>query len=577
MKKENIIYIGIAVAIGLLIGYFIFGGNSETTIADDHDHDAEMASEQMWTCSMHPQIMQPEPGDCPICGMDLIPAHSPGEGLAQAQIRMTPNAMALAGVETITVGMGSSDNGGRARLSGKVAVNQESDAVQSAYFDGRIEKLNVNFEGEEVKRGQLLATIYAPELVSAQQELITAASLKSSQPALYAAVRNKLKIWKLSDAQIDQIEKSGQVRQNFPVYANVSGVVSGILVEEGDYIKTGSPLVRVANLNTVWAIFDAYENQLALFEKGQTLKVHTKAHPNESFEAKISFVDPILNNNSRTLEVRASLDNRKGLLKPGMFVTGEIELSGNANVETLQIPESAVLWTGKRSVVYVKPHPGEAIFEMREVQLGNLVNGNYVVDSGLQSGEEIVAKGTFTVDAAAQLQGKKSMMNPSGGVSMTGHEGHGQMNMDMDFSSAVKTDFKGILEYYLKLKDALVASNEKEAQQFAKKGAEESEKVAGMQMGPNEKTYFLKLTNHFLALSKESSLAGQREKFVLLSEQMIQIGNQMQGMGQTIYVQKCPMANKNEGANWLSLEKEIRNPYYGEAMLTCGSIVQTIN
>jgi Cu(I)/Ag(I) efflux system membrane fusion protein len=576
MKKENIWYVCIAVAMGLLVGYLIFGTNTAKTAPVEHDHGAEMASEQMWTCSMHPQIMQPEPGDCPICGMDLIPAHSSGEGLAQAQIRMTPNAMALAGVETITVGMGSSDNGGRARLSGKVAVNQESDAVQSAYFDGRIEKLNVNFEGEEVKRGQLLATIYAPELVSAQQELITAANLKSTQPALYTAVRNKLKLWKLSDAQIDQIEKSGQVRQNFPVHANVSGVVSGILVEEGDYIKTGSPLVRVANLNTVWAIFDAYENQLALFEKGQILKVNSKAYPNESFDAKISFVDPILNNNSRTLEVRASLDNRKGLLKPGMFVTAEVELSQKVG-ETLQIPESAVLWTGKRSVVYVKPNPGEAVFEMREVQLGNLVNGNYVVDSGLQSGEEIVAKGTFTVDAAAQLQGKKSMMNPSGGVSMTGHEGHGQVNMDMDFPSGMKTDFKGILENYLKLKDALVASNEKEARQFAKKGAEESEKVVGMQMGPKEKTYFSTLTNHFLDMSNESSLVGQREKFVLLSEQMVEIGNQMQGMGQTIYVQKCPMANKNEGANWLSLEKEIRNPYYGEDMLTCGSIVHVIN
>ncbi|MEE1961143.1 efflux RND transporter periplasmic adaptor subunit [Allomuricauda taeanensis] len=576
MKKENIWYVCIAVAIGLLVGYLIFGTNTAKTAPVEHDHGAEMASEQMWTCSMHPQIMQPEPGDCPICGMDLIPAHSSGEGLAQAQIRMTPNAMALAGVETITVGMGSSDNGGRARLSGKVAVNQESDAVQSAYFDGRIEKLNVNFEGEEVKRGQLLATIYAPELVSAQQELITAANLKSTQPALYTAVRNKLKLWKLSDAQIDQIEKSGQVRQNFPVHANVSGVVSGILVEEGDYIKTGSPLVRVANLNTVWAIFDAYENQLALFEKGQILKVNSKAYPNESFDAKISFVDPILNNNSRTLEVRASLDNRKGLLKPGMFVTAEVELSQKVG-KTLQIPESAVLWTGKRSVVYVKPNPGEAVFEMREVQLGNLVNGNYVVDSGLESGEEIVAKGTFTVDAAAQLQGKKSMMNPSGGVSMTGHEGHGQVNTDMDFPSGMKTDFKGILENYLKLKDALVASNEKEARQFAKKGAEESEKVVGMQMGPKEKTYFSTLTNHFLDMSNESSLVGQREKFVLLSEQMVEIGNQMQGMGQTIYVQKCPMANKNEGANWLSLEKEIRNPYYGEDMLTCGSIVHVIN
>ena len=144
-------------------------------------------------------------------------------------------------------------------------------------------------------------------------------------------------------------------------------------------------------------------------------------------------------------------------------------------------------------------------------------------------------------------------------------------------STILKTDFKGILENYLKLKDALVASNEKEARQFAKKGAEESEKVVGMQMGPKEKTYFSTLTNHFLDMSNESSLVGQREKFVLLSEQMVEIGNQMQGMGQTIYVQKCPMANKNEGANWLSLEKEIRNPYYGEDMLTCGSIVHVIN
>lgn len=573
MKKENIIYIGIAVVVGLLAGYLISGGSTGTTNETEHDHSTEIASGEMWTCSMHPQIMQPEPGDCPICGMDLIPADNKGEGLMANQIKMTENAMILAGVETITIGEGIV-SGSHVKLSGKVAVNQESDAVQSAYFDGRIEKLNVNFEGEEVKKGQLLATIYAPELVSAQQELITAANLKATQPALYSAVRNKLKLWKLSDTQIDQIEKSGQVRQNFPVYANVSGVVSGILVEEGDYIKTGSPLVKVANLNTVWAIFDAYENQLGLFKKGQTLEVTTKAYPNETFQAKISFVDPILNSSSRTLEVRADLDNRKGLLKPGMFVQAEIEVSGSQD-EALTIPESAVLWTGKRSVVYVKPNSDEAVFEMREVQLGNLVNGNYVVGSGLEPGEEVVAKGTFTVDAAAQLQGKKSMMNQSGGTSIAGHEGHA--SMVMDFPVEVKNSFKTILDAYLKLKDALVASNPQEAQRFAKKGTEETQKVVGMQMDPKEETYFSMLANHFSAISSESSLAGQRNQFVLLSEQMVEIGNQMQGMGQTIYVQKCPMANQNEGANWLSLEKEIRNPYYGDDMLTCGSVVRTIN
>ena len=140
MKKQNIIYIGIAVVVGLMVGYFIFGSNTKTTSVDEHDHSTEMASGEMWTCSMHPQIMQQEPGSCPICGMDLIPADNGGEGLAVNQIKMTKNAMVLAGVETIRVGTGA-DSEEHVKISGKVAVNQESDAVQSAYFDGRIENI----------------------------------------------------------------------------------------------------------------------------------------------------------------------------------------------------------------------------------------------------------------------------------------------------------------------------------------------------------------------------------------------------------------------------------------------------
>ncbi|MFT6795726.1 MAG: Cu(I)/Ag(I) efflux system membrane fusion protein, partial [Maribacter sp.] len=200
--KKIILYIGIAVIIGLVGGYLLFGNNANTSnqeLSDSHNHSEE-AKNQMWTCSMHPQIMQGEPGDCPICGMELIPAESGGEGLAMNEIRMTKNAMALANVQTTIVGNAkASDEDGMISLSGKIAVNEENSAVQASYFDGRIEQLNVNYEGQKVNRGQLLATIYAPNLVAAQQELITAASLKESQPALYKAVRNKLKNWKLSD------------------------------------------------------------------------------------------------------------------------------------------------------------------------------------------------------------------------------------------------------------------------------------------------------------------------------------------------------------------------------------------
>jgi Cu(I)/Ag(I) efflux system membrane fusion protein len=259
--KKNVIYIGLAVIGGLLAGYLIFGNSSNENMAEEHDHSQEMKSDEMWTCSMDPQVMQSEPGDCPICGMDLIPVKTNDEGLAPEQFKMTKNAMALANIRTTKVGSGDlGDN--TLKLSGKIIENEKAVATQASYFDGRIEKLFINFEGEEVRNGQQLATIYSPELVSAQQELITAASLKETQPALYKAVRNKLKLWKLSEKQIGQIEASGRVRENFPVYANVSGTVSEIMVQAGGYVKKGSPLFRIANLGTVWAVFDAFEYQV---------------------------------------------------------------------------------------------------------------------------------------------------------------------------------------------------------------------------------------------------------------------------------------------------------------------------
>jgi Cu(I)/Ag(I) efflux system membrane fusion protein len=220
--KKYIVYLGI-LAVGLLLGWILFGGSSKEET--DHNHDAVTETNQMWTCSMHPQIMQPEAGDCPICGMDLIPSEAGADGLAADEFKLSENAMALANIQTTVVGKGNAE-GNTIKLSGKIAENEEANAVQVSYFSGRIERLNVSFTGEEVRIGQLLATIYSPELYAAQQELITAASLKESQPALYKAVRNKLKLWKLSENQINQIEETGKVKENFPVYATVSGTVT---------------------------------------------------------------------------------------------------------------------------------------------------------------------------------------------------------------------------------------------------------------------------------------------------------------------------------------------------------------
>lgn len=577
--NKNILYIGVAVVVGLLAGYLIFGGsasesmtNKENSImSDSHDHSLETAK-KMWTCSMHPQIMRREPGDCPICGMDLIPAESGVEGLAMNEIKMTKNAMALANVRTTVVGNEAVDGDNTVSLSGKIKMNEEANAIQASYFDGRIERLNVDYEGQQVKKGQLLATLYAPNLIAAQQELITAASLKESQPSLYKAVRNKLKLWKLSENQIDGIEESGKVKENFPIYATVSGTVAEKMASEGDYVKQGQPLLKVSNLNSVWAEFDAYENQIAQFKKGQNIKIVSSAYPNKTFDATVSFIDPILNAQTRTVTVRAVLKNKEGIFKPGMFVTGKVESKSEGPSEQLSIPASAVLWTGERSLVYVKTNPNEPVFEMREVTLGTRSGDIFTIASGLEYGDEIVTNGTFTVDAAAQLQGKKSMMNKG----MEDGSTETMTDMKMEFSIDFQEEFQNVLLSYLKMKDAFVDSNAKKVSTFAKATLKKIATIAESDLGKMEKSHLSQIKNMLTAISENDAIENQRDHFVVLNQNMVPIVMNIGAIDPQVFIQKCPMANNNQGAFWLSTTKEIRNPYYGEQMMTCGSVIDSV-
>ncbi|MBQ4820798.1 efflux RND transporter periplasmic adaptor subunit [Aquimarina sp. MMG016] len=403
MKKYSI-YIGF-LALGLLLGYFFFG--KTTRVEKDHDHTLETG--QMWTCSMDPQVMLPEPGDCPICGMDLIPAVQKESELTPNQFQMTKNAIALADIQTVIVGK-TSLRENTVMLSGKITENEESRSIQTSHFSGRIEKLYVNYTGEKVNKGQLLALVYSPELVAAQQELITASKLKKSQPDLYEAVKKKLLQWKLSENQIKEIESSRKIRANFPVYANVSGVVIEKMVEVGNHLREGQPMFKIANLNSVWASFDVYENMISTLRKGQNITITAKAFPGKKFKATISIIDPVMNEKTRTIDVKAVLRNNEGF-KPGMFISGELGIPIISKNKTIKIPKSAVLWTGKRSIVYVKPDSTLSVFEMRDILLGKTFGDYYEILEGLKFGDEVVINGTFTVDASAQLQGKKSMMN----------------------------------------------------------------------------------------------------------------------------------------------------------------------
>ncbi|MFA5419805.1 MAG: efflux RND transporter periplasmic adaptor subunit, partial [Bacteroidales bacterium] len=306
------------------------------------------------------------------------------------------------------------------RLYGKVQADERLLQSQVSYLPGRIEKLFVNFTGESVKKGQTLAVIYSPDLVMAQQELLETATTKESQPILYEAAKDKLRQWKLTNDQIVSIESSGIVKTNFEVFANTTGIVSARRVNNGDYVSPGSVLFDVADLSHVWIMFDAYESDLPYLSKGQEITYTIQAMPGINYSGYITFIDPVLDPITRVARVRIEINNPAGKLKPEMFVTGIVNADLNQYRDKFVIPRTAVLWTGKRSVVYVKQtETDEPVFKIREIELGPMLGNSYVVESGLMDGEVIVTQGAFSVDASAQLDGKPSMMNPQGGQTNT--------------------------------------------------------------------------------------------------------------------------------------------------------------
>jgi len=410
--------------LGIFIGWLFF--HSSRKEEKKSDQLTETVKNTIWTCAMHPQIRMPEPGKCPICGMDLIPlVQSSSASIDPDAIRLTPEAAQLANVLTTVVSRQKTVK--EVRLYGKVQADERLLQSQVSQVPGRIERLTVNFTGESVAKGQVLAQIYSPELINAQQELLEAAKTKQAQPAIYEAAKEKLRQWKLTDNQIATIEESGSVQNTVDVSSNSNGIVTARRVNTGDYVSQGTVLFDIADLSKVWVMFDAYESDLRFLRKGEKISFTLQALPGENFAANIIFVDPVIDPVARVAKVRIETENHSGKLKPEMFATGIVSSTLDGFQNSIIIPRSAVLWTGKRSIVYVKqPGTDEPVFKIREIGLGPMLGESYIVTDGLKEGEEIVTSGTFSVDAAAQLDGKPSMMNTSGGI-VTGSQDQGSM------------------------------------------------------------------------------------------------------------------------------------------------------
>lgn len=400
---------------GLFAGWLFFHSSGNGTVGnhsmdDGHGHETVAAQEEIWTCSMHPQIRMHEPGKCPICAMDLIPLMQGGVTQDPSAIQLSAEAIALANVQTSLVSKNQSER--EIRLYGTVQPDERLLQSQPAHIPGRIEELSVNFTGETINKGQLLARIYSPELIKAQQDLLEAMKMKDLQPAILEAARERLRQWKLTPEQITAIEQSGEITSDIPVLANTSGIVMALRVNVGDYVSRGTTLFDIADLSKLWVLFDAYEQDLPFIRSGDKITFTLQAMPGKTFYANVKFVDPFVDPVTRVAKVRVELPNASGQLKPEMFATGLIQARADQYKNNLVIPRSAVMWTGKRSVVYVRlTDEEEPTFRMREITLGPQLGNSYVVVDGLAEGEEIVTEGTFSVDAAAQLEGKPSMMS----------------------------------------------------------------------------------------------------------------------------------------------------------------------
>ena len=596
--KNKWVALILVLSIGIVIGKFI-GGSSNQEMASSHQHDESEESET-WTCSMHPQIQREGPGQCPLCGMDLIPLDNSmdSEDALPNEVPMSASAMKLAEVQTYIVKMESPEK--EIRLLGKVKPDERLMFSQAVHFPGRIEKLFVNFTGEKIRKGQKIASVYSAELVTAQKELFEVLKDQSTNPVLVEAARNKLKQWKFTNDQISDLEKSGKVQTVVDILSDYSGYVTMRLVSEGDHFREGQILFEITDLSKVWVLFEAYENDLSWIKLGDKLDIEFKSVPGVSFDGKVTFIDPFINPKTRVAYVRVELPNRKGQLKPGMFASGIITTRLPSESNVILVPKSAVLWTGKRAVVYVKlPNREHNSFIYREVILGEDTGDFYIIKKGLEEGEEIASNGVFKIDASAQLAGKKSMMSPTGGKVSTGHNhggGNAENMKDMEMSEmkpeimidkatipvVFKKQLGQTIKSYLSLKEKLVKddSNIQPEVKAIQNSLTKVDMYLVMEDAHNVWMKSLKSLNKDLRLmSYAVNITEQRAIFLTISQALSEaaqkLGVEMDG-DQTLYLEFCPMADNNHGGFWLSTEKEIRNPYFGDAMLTCGEVKEEI-
>ncbi len=588
------------------------------------------------SCPMHPQIRQPQPGRCPICGMELTPlAASSAEEDAEAPIlRVSRRAAALMEIQTAPAERRHVE--AERRFLGKFVYDETRLTDIALRAEGQIQRLFVNYTGVPVRQGEHIAEIYSPEFLAASEELLLASRI-ASESSLLASAQNKLRLLDVTQEQIEDILRQGAAKQTFTLYSPVNGVLTELGGRQGGWLMKGERVAQIADLSSLWVLLDAYETDIALIHYGQQVRLEVPAFPGREFTGFVAYVAPDLDERTRTIKVRLNVPNPDGRLRPGMFVRALLKVPltagglaygpelagkficpmhpeitsegagrcsicemplepaeklGHVRAEDtvslpLVIPASAPLLTGKRAVVYVRlPDTNRLVFEGRNIQLGPRAGEHYLVLEGIKEGEQVVTHGNFKIDSELQIRGRPSMMAGEGAWE---RKGSGFLVKGEDARVKARADVPAVFgeqvaklaKAYLALAVAL-AGDDFEKSRAAASAMDDLLHQFDATSLPGAaieawKPLETELHEPLHAMREAADIAALREQLVPLTHHtehaVVAFGAGQVGK---LYVAHCPMAFGNKGASWLQADENIANPYFGSRMFRCGEIERTL-
>ena len=530
----------------------------------EHVHSTESgaASDIAYTCPMHPQIVAQAPGICPICAMDLVP-FAKGDA-ASPEIMLSKSQMLLANIRVEEVNI--SNIGNTIRLNARLAENREKVEVVASRVAGRIDRLFAKERGQRIQAGQPLYEIYSEELLTLQQEYLLALEqyeqLGQEEPhyaAFLESARRKLKLYGMTDAQIQQLKAVRKPKASFPFLSPVSGIVMEIAATEGLYLPEGGRLYTIGRLDSLWVEAELYPQESRQVQEGDKVSVQVAGFENESLRGRVSFISPEYQKNSQILNIRVEIPNPGERFLPGMQAN---VLLSRGETEAISVPVQAVIRDASGAHVWLQT--SDSTFLARRVEIGMEQPDRLEITNGLQIADRLVVNGAYLLYSEYVL--KKGGNPVTDQIALEGKallDAHTPITGPPTF---VSSRFGEAYQGYLELKDALVAS----AEEQAKKQAAVLEKVLAQVEGAD------KVRAYASRIAAANTLEQQREMFFFLNKHMIELTKKQELRSGGLYVQYCPMANNDQGAYWLSNEEEILNPYFGDRMLSCGEVSEVI-